>query len=66
MGIGRRIQVSRKAKHLTVLQLAQSADCSDSAIWGIEAGRSMPSLKMAIRLAEALDITLDYLIRGVR
>ena len=64
--IGSRIRTRREGRGMSQSQLSDLAGCSKSAISGIEAGRSLPSLPLAARLAEALDTTIDEIARGDR
>lgn len=64
--LGDRIAETRTRAGLTVSDLARRVGCSHSALWGIEAGRSMPSLQLAVRIAQALEVPLDDLTRGDR
>lgn len=51
----------RKACGLTQHQLAAKAGCSQATVFDVESGRSQPSLKLALAIAEALDTTVDDL-----
>ncbi|MEM6773273.1 MAG: helix-turn-helix transcriptional regulator [Pseudomonadota bacterium] len=48
----------RRARHLSQLQLAETAAISQRHLSWLETGRSRPSREMVVRLAEALDIPL--------
>lgn len=65
-GFSESVAATRRARGLTMTELAKRAGCSYSAVWGVEAGRSRPSLDLAIRIARALDASLDDLTRGER
>jgi len=54
----------RQAAGLSQADVAIRVGCSESTIWGIESGRSNPSLRLAIQLAKALEVSLDRLTRG--
>lgn len=64
--IGAHIKEIREGMGLSQRDLAERARCSKSAVGGIEAGLSLPSLALAARLADALDTTLDDIARGDR
>lgn len=51
----------RRARHLTMRQLAQAAGCSDSMIAALENDQRNPRMDMALRLARALDTTTGQL-----
>ena len=60
-GLGLRIRHARLVAGLTLLQLAQKADCSESLISKIERGSAVPSLATLHRLAMALDSNISNL-----
>ncbi len=59
--LGVRLRHARLVAGLTLLQLAQKAECSESLISKIEHGQTMPSLTMLHRLAVALDSNIGAL-----
>jgi transcriptional regulator with XRE-family HTH domain len=61
-GLGVRLRHTRLVAGLTLLQLAQKADCSESLISKIERGLTTPSLAMLHRLAMALDTNISALM----
>lgn len=63
--IGRRITEFRKAKSLTVDQLAVAARIDSSNIRSYEAGRAMMNVRTLIRIAQALDVDPGALLEGV-
>lgn len=63
---GRNLADARSSAHISGSDLARQAGCTPSAIWGIEHGRSLPSLDLACRIADALETTLNDLLRGDR
>ena len=63
---GERIAEARHEAGLSVADLARRVGCSHSALWGIEAGRSGCSLQLAVRIARALEVSLDDLTEGPR
>lgn len=55
----------RKYRHLKGLRqedLAEMCDCTNSHIGQIENARGVPSLEMTVRIANALDVTVDQLL----
>ena len=62
--VGRRIRVIREGHNLSQEALAERADLSPAYISHIERTAKKPSLSALIRLAAALDVTLDYLLAG--
>jgi len=63
--IGIRIRQRREALGLTVWDLSRAASIRENNIHNWEAGRRIPSdMEALARLAEALDTTTDFLIRG--
>lgn len=63
-GLGARIRDTRQEHGLSRSQLALAVGCSTSAVTGIENGHSLPSLVLAVRIAEALKVPVDYLTTG--
>lgn len=61
-GLGVRLRHSRLVAGLTLLQLAQAAECSESLISKIERGSATPSLTMLHRLAMALGTNISALM----
>ena len=51
----------RKQKGLTQIQLAEMVGVNRFHISNIERGKSSPSLKLLIKIADALDVSLDDL-----
>ncbi|MGH7610855.1 MAG: substrate-binding domain-containing protein [Candidatus Dormibacteria bacterium] len=61
---GRRLRLARLGAGLSQAQLAQVCEVSRQALAGAEAGAWSPSLAVALRLARALDTTVDHLFAG--
>ena len=61
-GLGLRLRHARLVAGLTLLQLAQSAGCSESLISKVEHGAATPSLAMLHRLATALGTNISALM----
>jgi transcriptional regulator with XRE-family HTH domain len=59
--MGQRLYELRSRKGLTQEGLARKADVTTSAVRNWEKGKRTPSLEMAVRLADALDVSLDEL-----
>lgn len=64
--MGRRVRRKRRELGLTQEQLAEQVGLSTSFIGFIERGEKAPSLDTMAKLADVLDMTLDYLVCGVR
>ena len=62
VSIGQSIRKYRKQKKLTLLQLAEMIDVSDSFIGQIERGRNKPSLETVVNIANALEVSVDDLL----
>lgn len=61
--VGGRIQALRKKQGLTLERLAEKAKCSKSYIWELEnRNPPRPSAEKLSNIAEALDVTMDYLL----
>lgn len=62
--LGRRVAQLREARSWTQKQLASEADLSSTFISEIEHDKRNVSSEVLLRLADALDASLDYLLRG--
>lgn len=62
--LGKRVREARNAAGLTQEVLAEKADIGIMYLGEIERGVKMPSLKIFIKLIEALNISADYLLRN--
>ena len=61
---GKRIQLLRKQKKLTQLQLAMRVNSTDKHIGGIEQGVRSASIDLLVEIAQEFHVSLDYLILG--
>lgn len=57
-----RIKDLRTSKGLTQKQLAQEAKISERGVQNYELGERVPTLQVAIALADYFDVSLDYLV----
>lgn len=64
--IGRQIRLARLQKNMTQTRLAEAADLSVSYISHVERGKKRVSLDALVRIAQALEVTLDQLLSGVQ
>ncbi len=62
--LGQRLKKIRLGVAWTQADLAKESGVSASAISRFEQGRQKPTIESADRLADALGVTLDWLIRG--
>ena len=62
--IGKRIQKARYNKELTQERLAEKAGITPVYVSQLERGAKQPSLSVLIHLAEALDISIEWLLTG--
>lgn len=53
----------RKEKKLTQIQLAKMLECTQNEVSRWEAGKWMPSILTAVKIADALGCTVDELAR---
>lgn len=56
-----RLKQSRKASGLSQMQLSIKSGIAQNMIWAYESGKRMPSAYTLCRLADALDVSMDYL-----
>jgi transcriptional regulator with XRE-family HTH domain len=59
--VGSKIRYTRRLRGLTLKEVADAAECSESLLSKIENGRADPSLKMLQRLTTALGLTIGQL-----
>ena len=64
--IGQRIRMLRMKSGLTQEQLAEASDLSVPYLSHIERGSKRASLETLVRVAEALDVTVDRLLSGIQ
>lgn len=57
-----RLRTARESKRLSQTDLAKRADLQPSAVSHFETGRRLPSFENLKRLADALNVTIDYLL----
>ena len=57
-----RLKKLREAKGLTQLRLAMELNVSQETISGYEIGKAVPPAEMLIKLADALDSSVDYIL----
>ena len=63
--VAKRVYEARKAKNLTQEELAAKADISATHISVLERGVKLPNLDTFIAIANALDVSADYLLQDV-
>lgn len=64
MSISKRIRERRLERQLTQQQVARAFGINKASVAEWESGRTMPTSDRLARLAEILDTTVDYLLRG--
>lgn len=62
--LGVRLREARQKKRLTQQALAERAGIGVMYLGEIERGIKMPSMKIFVKLVQALDISADYVLRG--
>ncbi|MCI5050856.1 MAG: helix-turn-helix domain-containing protein [Candidatus Pacebacteria bacterium] len=60
--IGKRIIQLREEKEIKQIELAIAVNIEDSALRRIETGRTNPTIKSLLRIADALDVELKELL----
>lgn len=63
--IGQKIKLAREAAHITQEQLANTVSCTVQHISALERGIKIPSLEMLITIANAIDVSADFLLEDV-
>ncbi len=59
--IGQRVRSARKAKQMSMEELAEKVGIATESIGHVECGARNPSLKLLVNIADVLDVSLDYL-----
>ena len=62
-GLGKRINIARKARGLTADRLSEMCSINATYLRQIEGGAKMPSLPVFIDICKALHISPDYLLQ---
>ena len=62
MSFGKRVAEIRKERNLSQAELAELIGSKAPVVGRYERGSSTPSVKIATKIARALNITLDYLV----
>lgn len=63
--MGRRIKRVRRQHHLTQEALAEKVGISCSFLGHLERGTRKASIETILKISEALNVSLDYLVAGV-
>ena len=63
--LGKRIEYLRKSKGWSQLELALESEVNKNYLCDLEKGRRNPSLEILERIADALNISLEELFKGV-
>lgn len=61
--VGKRVISIRKEKNMQQIELSSKINIEDSALRRIESGRTNPTLKTLLRIAEGLEIDIIELFR---
>lgn len=62
MEFGKRLTSIRKAKKISQSELAQKVGIHPNVLGRYERGEARPFVEMALKLAQALDVSADYLL----
>ena len=60
--MGSKIKTLRQQQNLTLEKLGQQVKVGKSYIWELENQRLSPTAEKLLRIAQALDVTVDYLV----
>lgn len=63
--LGKRIVSLRKTRGIKQFELAIDLNIQDSGLRLIEKGKTNPTTKTLLRISDALDITIDELLKGL-
>lgn len=64
--VGTKLRKARNQAGMTCREMGAMAGVNGSTIFAYECGRVMPSLTVAVRLANALGISIDELTEGMQ
>ena len=64
--LGLRIRDIRSQKNISQKELGARVGLERNSLSNIECGNAHPSLDALIRIAEELDVSLDYIVFGIR
>lgn len=64
VALGARIRAARKARGLSVAELAEAVGLFRNHVYLLEQGRYAPSARSTPKLAEALGVTVEWLLTG--
>ena len=59
--MGQRVRAARNLRHMTTESLAEQLGIAPASLGHIECGARKPSLQTLMRIADILDVSLDYL-----
>lgn len=65
VAFGLRLAAARTMAGLTQSALADACGMKRAYVWRVEAGRTLPLMTTAARMAEALEMTLSDLVEGL-
>ena len=65
IGMGKRIALLRREKHLTQKELAEIVGVGDKHISSLETAKSIPSIEVLVKICKVLDSSLDYIVWGI-
>lgn len=65
LDFGKNLTIIRKSRQLTQLELANLLDAQPRMIGRWEQGETKPQFDYIIRLAQILEVSLDYLLLGI-
>ena len=63
VNLGKNIKKYRHLKEMRQSDLAELCDCSNTYIGQIENARGVPSLKTVVKICNALEVTVDQLLK---
>ena len=64
--LGMRIRYLREQKKMTLEDLAFDSNVNKNYLSDLERGNRNPTVKILTRIAQALDVTLEELFKGIR
>lgn len=64
--MGMRIRDIRTQRRISLKEMSELTGISDSHLSNIEHEKSHPALEGVVDIVKALDVSLDYIVRGIR
>jgi len=65
MDFAEKLKKIRKNKNVSQIELSEKIGISPNHFSRLETGKYMPSIPVLVKIAQALEVTIDYLVNGM-